>query len=90
MSAFLGEGFGCGRANALRGAGDKDAFAAQMKVHGIARWIGVKVRGVSLRLRPAQRSTLHCTVARGKTLVHCNPNTKSLYQSGLKPEGISR
>ena len=29
--------FGSGRANALRGAGDEDAFAAQMKIHGIAR-----------------------------------------------------
>ena len=42
MGAFLGKGFGRGRANAFRGAGDEDAFAAQMKIHGIAR----KMRGL--------------------------------------------
>ena len=34
---ILGKAFGCGCANALWGAGDEDAFAAQMKIHGIAR-----------------------------------------------------
>jgi hypothetical protein len=34
VAAFLGKGFGGRRANALRCAGDQDAFAAQMKIHG--------------------------------------------------------
>ncbi len=37
VAAFLGKGFGRGRANALGGAGDQDAFAAQMQIHGISR-----------------------------------------------------
>ena len=37
VAAFLGEGFGGGRANALGGAGDENAFAAQMQVHGNTR-----------------------------------------------------
>ena len=37
MAAFLGKGFGGGRANALRCAGDQDALAAQMQIHGITR-----------------------------------------------------
>ena len=40
VTPFLGKGFGRRRANALGGAGDEDAFAAQMKVHGIARLMG--------------------------------------------------
>ena len=35
MAAFLGEGFGGRGADALRCAGDQDALAAQMKIHGI-------------------------------------------------------
>src|SRR5438445_12756565 len=46
MAAFLGKGFGGGRANALGGAGDQDAFAAQMKIHGIARLNGMFNWGV--------------------------------------------
>ena len=34
MAAFLGEGFGGGRADALGGAGDENALAAQMQIHG--------------------------------------------------------
>ena len=34
VAAFLGKGFGGGRANALGGAGDQDAFAAQVQIHG--------------------------------------------------------
>ena len=45
MAAFLGKGLGGGRANALRGAGDQDALAAQMKIHGIARLIGRRLMG---------------------------------------------
>ena len=37
VAAFLGKGFGRGRANALGGAGDQDALAAQMQIHGITR-----------------------------------------------------
>ena len=40
VAAFLGKGFGGGRANALGGAGDEDTLAAQMQVHGITRWLG--------------------------------------------------
>src|ERR1700676_3489343 len=35
MAAFFGEGFGGGRTNALRCAGDQDALATQMQIHGI-------------------------------------------------------
>ena len=37
MTAFLGEGFGSGGADALGGAGDEDALAGEMKIHGNAR-----------------------------------------------------
>ena len=37
VAAFLGKGFGRGRANALGGAGDQDALAAQMQIHGNSR-----------------------------------------------------
>src|SRR3984893_7610759 len=40
VAAFFGKGFGGGRANALRGAGDEDALAAQMQIHGTTRWLG--------------------------------------------------
>ena len=40
MAAFRGKGFGGGRANALGGAGDEDALAAQMQIHGSTRWLG--------------------------------------------------
>src|SRR5690349_2861115 len=63
MAAFLGKGFGGGRANALGGAGNQDAFAAQVQIHGFSllldgtskegrrKWIG--------GMRPRQ----HCTAA---------------------------
>ena len=51
MAAFLGKGFGGGRANALRCAGDQDALAAQMQIHGIARLDG-RCRGVGEIVRP--------------------------------------
>ena len=35
IAAFFRKGFGGGGANALGGAGDQDALAAQMKVHGV-------------------------------------------------------
>ena len=38
MAAFLGEGFGGGRTDALGGAGDENALAAQMQVHGMSRF----------------------------------------------------
>ncbi|MGY3150445.1 hypothetical protein ACVWYQ_007444 [Bradyrhizobium sp. USDA 3397] len=37
MRAFLGEGLGGGCANALGRAGDQDALAAQMQIHGGTR-----------------------------------------------------
>src|SRR5260370_23655030 len=37
VAAFLGKGFGGGGTNALGGAGDQDALAAQMQIHGITR-----------------------------------------------------
>jgi hypothetical protein len=40
MTAFFGKGFGGRRAEALGCAGDQDAFAAQMKIHGITRLMG--------------------------------------------------
>jgi hypothetical protein len=42
MSAFLGERFGGRSPNALGRAGDQDALAAQMKIHGIALSVGGK------------------------------------------------
>ena len=66
MAAFLGKGFGGGRANALGGAGDQDALAAQMQVHGISRLGEAEVREWGcklLGLRRRDRSTLHCSVA---------------------------
>jgi hypothetical protein len=35
MTAFFGKRFGGGRANTLGSAGDEDALAAQMEIHGI-------------------------------------------------------
>jgi hypothetical protein len=35
MATFLGEGLGGGGTYALRCAGDQNALAAQMKIHGI-------------------------------------------------------
>jgi len=40
MAAFFGKGFGGRSPNALRGAGDQDAFAAQMKIHGTTLLMG--------------------------------------------------
>ena len=40
VAAFLGKGFGGGRANALGRAGDQDALAAQMQIHGSTRLMG--------------------------------------------------
>ena len=37
VGPFLRKGFGRGRANALGGAGDQDALAAEMQIHGISR-----------------------------------------------------
>jgi hypothetical protein len=37
MGTFLGKGLGSRRANALGSAGDQNALAAQMQVHGSAR-----------------------------------------------------
>ena len=37
VAAFFGKGLGGRSPNALRGAGDQDAFAAQMKIHGTTR-----------------------------------------------------
>src|SRR5262249_7061197 len=37
VTTFLGEGFGGGCADAFGGAGDENAFAAQMQVHGSTR-----------------------------------------------------
>ena len=43
VAAFLRESFGRGRANTFGGAGDQDALAAQMQIHGNTR----SVRGMS-------------------------------------------
>jgi len=40
MATFLGNGLGGGSADALGRAGDQDALAAQMEIHGIALLIG--------------------------------------------------
>ncbi len=40
MTAFFGESLGGGGADALGGAGDQDALAAQMKIHGISLLVG--------------------------------------------------
>src|SRR4051794_18185549 len=40
VTAFLGKGLGGSGADALGGAGDENALAAQMKVHGNSRWLG--------------------------------------------------
>ncbi len=40
VAAFLGEGFGGGRADALRCARNQDALAAQMQIHGVSRVMG--------------------------------------------------
>jgi hypothetical protein len=40
VAAFFGKGFGGRSPNALRGAGDQDAFVAQMKIHGTPRLMG--------------------------------------------------
>ena len=40
VAAFFGKGFGGRRANALGGAGDQDALAAQMQIHGNYSLVG--------------------------------------------------
>src|SRR5437879_5559590 len=40
VAAFLGKGFGGGGTNALGRAGDEDALAAQMQIHGIFSLVG--------------------------------------------------
>jgi hypothetical protein len=45
MAAFFGKGFGGGRTDAFRCAGDQDALAAQMEVHGIALSMGSRLTG---------------------------------------------
>src|SRR6202046_428782 len=42
----------------------------------LARWGSGGIRIISLRPPPARRSTLHCTVARRQSLVHCNSGQK--------------
>jgi hypothetical protein len=37
MSTFFGKSLGSGCADAFRCAGDQDALAAQMKIHGVTR-----------------------------------------------------
>src|SRR5215216_5513226 len=74
VAAFLGEGFGRGRANAFRGAGDKDALAAQMQIHGpysLQEGRSEMSAGI-VRRRAPWRSTLQCSVAPRRCLVHCN------------------
>src|SRR6185437_359761 len=64
MRAFLGKRFGGGRADALRCAGDQDALAAQMKVHGCCLLVGrgsPRARAELLGRRP--QSGQHCTAA---------------------------
>jgi hypothetical protein len=74
MTAFLGKGFGGRGADALRCAGDEDALAAQMQIHGITRCSGgCRFRRRKLSGGRSLRSTLHCSVARGSSLVHCKP-----------------
>ena len=73
IAAFLGEGFGGGGANALGGAGDQNALAAQMQIHGNSRLLGGDIGKVGEigRRSARQRSTLQCSVAPECSLVHC-------------------
>src|SRR5207249_8628261 len=77
MAAFLGKGFGGGRANALGGTGDQDALAAQVQIHGffsLAGWVSEEGRRKWIGgMRP--RSTLHCSVAPRRRLVHCRASS---------------
>src|SRR5690349_9971694 len=64
MAAFLGKGLGGRRADALGGAGDQDAFAAQMQVHGNTRccWGGSEKRSAEL-VGGSRHGRQHCTAA---------------------------
>ena len=74
VAAFLGKGLGRGRANALGGAGDQDTLAAQMQIHGNSRFMrgcrSGELSEIGRRSAPP-RSTLHCSVAPARGLVHC-------------------
>src|SRR6476620_7013801 len=62
VAAFFGEGFGGGCANTFGGAGDQDALAAQMQIHGNARLMrGGRRRSVKSGGR--RRGGQHCTAA---------------------------
>src|SRR6185312_13947977 len=71
MTAFLGEGFGRGRANAFGGAGDENALAAQVQVHGNSRLLWKRAGAERLLGAGSLRSTLHCSVDLNCSLVHC-------------------
>src|ERR1700682_305660 len=55
-----------------------------MQIHGITRLMGDVGKGCGRRIPtvrppPLRRSTLHCSVAPGPSLVHCNPVTKTAF-----------
>ena len=83
MGAFLGEGFGRRGADTLGGAGDQDALATQMKIHGFALLLGgVGCRGwvSTVRLSPGSSLTgQHCSAAlhRGAVWSIAIPSNKS-------------
>src|ERR1041385_5135564 len=60
VAAFLGEGLGGGRANAFGGAGDENALAAQMQVHGEYSLAWIKGRE---ELGGRHSGGQHCTAA---------------------------
>ena len=69
VAAFLGKGFGGGRANAFGRAGDEDALAAQMQIHGIFSLVGIGLGqggAASFDWRPAAVNTAlqRCVAAR--------------------------
>ena len=91
VAAFLGEGFGGGRANALGGAGDQDALAAQMQIHGISRLlgdVGIGVGGIGRRRLPIGGQ--HCTAAlrRGAVWSIARPSNKRRYAATARAQGI--
>jgi hypothetical protein len=89
VTAFLGKGFGCGRANALRCAGDQDTLAAQVQIHGetrLAGGAGKKVSGIGKRQAHAW-STLQCSVARQASLVHCRAIKQAAFPARQATQG---
>src|ERR1700723_3367955 len=72
MAAFFSERFGRGFADTLRRAGDKDALAAQVEIHGFALWLGRRREFPQFGPRPPWRSTWQCAVAPRPSLVHCS------------------